>query len=192
VGSGSRGSRGRRIIGRTNRDSSIGRYGDTGSGCRRRDRSSVGVVDVSKFKQRRVVGRQRRVEPHVVVHLNLERFQEGVWKRSMGMVEVSEVGSVNRCAWENSRWQRRESLRRVFEQGTSRMAVTANQISTKTSRFDNFIRTTFAISELSNCSRSGIAVDLNTSHDKITNSESNDITGFVGAFTVDGTAFFSK
>jgi hypothetical protein len=72
------------------------------------------------------------------------------------------------------------------------MAMTTNKIGAETSRFDNFVGPTFAISELSNCSGSSIAVNLNTSHDKIANSEINGVTGFVGALAVDGTAFFSE
>ena len=70
--------------------------------------------------------------------------------------------------------------------------MTTYKIGTETRRFDTFVGATFAISERSNCLGSSVTVNLNTSHDKITNSESNDIMGFVGAFTVDGTAFFSK
>jgi hypothetical protein len=48
---GSRGSCNKRVIRRTNRDSSISRHGNRRSGrCRSRSRSSVGIVDVSKLE----------------------------------------------------------------------------------------------------------------------------------------------
>ena len=39
----------------------------------------------------------------------------------------------------------------------------------KPSRFNNFVGTTFAIGKLSNSAGSGVAFDLDLSHDKITN-----------------------
>jgi hypothetical protein len=50
-GAGSRGSCNKRVIRRTNRDSSISRHGNRRSGrCRRRGRSSVGIVDIPKLE----------------------------------------------------------------------------------------------------------------------------------------------
>jgi hypothetical protein len=115
VGSSGWGDGNREVIGRTNRNGSISGHGNTGSRCRRRHGSSIGIGNISKFEQRRVVGRQRRSEPHVVIHLDLEGLQQGIWKWSMGMVETSEVGSVNRCAGKNGWWQRGKSLSRVLE-----------------------------------------------------------------------------
>ena len=52
------------------------------------------------------------------------------------------------------------------------MAISPDKISAITSRTDNFIRATFAISEFGDSTSSGITVDLSTSHDKIADSKS--------------------
>jgi hypothetical protein len=50
--------------------------------------------DVLELKQRRMVGRQSRRKPHVVVHLNVERRFERVDKWGMGVIEITEIRSV--------------------------------------------------------------------------------------------------
>ena len=50
-----------------------------------------------------MVSRQRRREPHVVVHLNMEGFRKRVWKWSIGMIEISEIRGINWDARKNSR-----------------------------------------------------------------------------------------
>jgi hypothetical protein len=65
------------------------------------------------------------------------------------------------------------------------MAVTADKTRAEASGFNNFIRTTLAVGEFYNCARRSIVVDLNFSHDKITDGAGNGRAGLVGA-TMDG------
>jgi hypothetical protein len=58
------------------------------------------------LKKRRVVSGQRRLEPHVVVHLYIEGRFERVRQRRMRMVKVSEVRGGDGCARKESRWKR--------------------------------------------------------------------------------------
>jgi hypothetical protein len=68
----------------------------------------------------------------------------------------------------------------------------ANHVGSETSRFNNLIRSTFAVSEFSNSSSSGITVNLDTSHNEITNSKGNRGARGVGTLTVDSTTLFSQ
>jgi hypothetical protein len=72
------------------------------------------------------------------------------------------------------------------------VAVTADKISAKTGRFHNFIGSTLAVGEFSNGARRGITINLNFRHDKVANSISNRGAGFIGAFAMSSTAFFSQ
>lgn len=80
----------------------------------------------------------------------------------------------------------------VLEQRSSRVTVTTNKISTASSRTDDFIRATFAIGEFGDSTSRSIAVDLNTSHDKIANFKTDLVASFVGTLAMDGTAFLSE
>jgi len=80
----------------------------------------------------------------------------------------------------------------VLEQWSSRVTVTANKIGTASSRTDDFIRATFAIGKFGDSASRSIAVDLNTSHNEIANFKTDLVVGFVGALTMDGTAFLSE
>ena len=110
----------------------------------------------------------------------------------MRVVEVAEIRGVNGCARKDSRRKRRESLSGVLKQGRSGMAMTADQIGIKTRGADNFIGSTIAMREFGNNTSGGVAVDLDTGHDEITNSKSKRRTRGVGTFTVNGTAFLGQ
>ena len=59
----------------------------------------------------------------------------------------------------------------VFEERRSRVAVSTDKIGAETSRFDNLVRSTFAIGKFSDSASSGIAVNLDGSHDEIADSK---------------------
>ena len=88
---------------------------------------------------------ERVREPHIVMHLDLKRFEQWVGEWGMGVVEVAEVGSINRGTRKQGGWQRRKRLGWVLEDGCVGMAALAHEISTTTSGFDDFVRTTLAI-----------------------------------------------
>jgi hypothetical protein len=62
---------------------------------KRRGRRGVGVGNIVKFEERGMISRKRGRKPHVVVHLNVEARTEGMRKRGMRMIEVTEVRSVD-------------------------------------------------------------------------------------------------
>jgi hypothetical protein len=66
-------------------------------------------------------------------------------KRGTGMVEVSEVGSVDGSTRKKGWRKRRKGLSRVLEQWSSWRIVTPDKISAETGSFNDFIGATFAI-----------------------------------------------
>jgi len=72
------------------------------------------------------------------------------------------------------------------------MAVATNKIGTVTGRFNDFIRATFAIGEFSDGAGGSVTVDLDSSHDEVTDGVGSRRARFVGTFTMDGAAFFSE
>jgi hypothetical protein len=62
-----------------------------------------------------MVSRQSRGKPHVVIHLDAKRGLEGVDFWGMRVIEVFEIGGVQRCTGKKSRRKRRESLGGVLE-----------------------------------------------------------------------------
>jgi hypothetical protein len=120
------GKRQRRIIGWDNRDSSGSGDGSNRKRKGQRDGSSrrigVGIGVVAEFKHR-----------GMIMHLNIEGGSEGMRERGMRMVKVSEVWGVDRSARKEGWWEGRESLSRILEQRSSRMAATTNEIGTETS-----------------------------------------------------------
>jgi hypothetical protein len=139
-----------------------------------------------KLKHGPMVSKQRGREPHVVIHLDVEGGPERMRKRRMRMIEIAEIGSVNGSAREKGWWKRRESLRRMLEQRSSRMAVAANEIGTEASRLDDFVGTMLAVGELSNGAGSSIAVNLDFSHDKIVDGIRDRGSGLIGALAMKG------
>jgi hypothetical protein len=133
----------RRIIRGANRDSSSCRNQSNRNGKGRRGRGGVGVINIAKVEQRRVISKQRRWKPRVVAHLNVKGFLKRVWEQSMRVIEAAEIGGVIGGARKNTWRKRRQSLNGVLEHRSSGMAVTADKIGTITSGADNFIRSTF-------------------------------------------------
>ena len=72
------------------------------------------------------------------------------------------------------------------------MAVAANKIGTITSRFDNFVGTTLAVRKLSDSAGSSIAVDLDFSHDKVTDGVGDRRSGLIGALAMKGATLFGQ
>ena len=70
--------------------------------------------------------------------------------------------------------------------------MSSNHVGSETSRFNNLIRSTFAVSKFSDSSSSGVAVHLDFSHNEIADSKSNWGSRGIGAFTMDGTALFGE
>lgn len=66
---------------------------------------AIGTGNVSKLAERQMISWQGRWEPHVVAHLDVERGFEQMRQRRVRVVKVTEVGSVDGCALEKSRWQ---------------------------------------------------------------------------------------
>ena len=191
--SGSGNSWNERIIGIADRDCSSSR--DRGNRKDRRQGCGIGggiIRNVLELKQGRVVCRQRRRKPHVVVHLNIEGRTERVWEWGMGMVEISEVGGIEGCTGKESRWKRREGLSRVLEQSGVWVTISTDMISTEASRGNNFVGATLAVGKFGNCAGSGIAVDLDACHDQVTNSIQNRGARGIGAFTVQSATFFGQ
>jgi hypothetical protein len=139
-----------------------------------------------------MISRQRRGEPLVVIHLDTERRFEWMDERSMGMIEVSEIGGIDRGTRKESRRQRRESLSWVFDQRRTGVSMSLDEISAKPSRFNNHIRSTFTVGKFSNSSSGGITVDLDSGHDKVANSKGDRRTRSVGTFTMDSTTLVSQ
>ena len=139
-----------------------------------------------------MIGRQSGRKPHVVVHLDIERGFEWVDERCMRMIEVAEVGCIDGRARKECRRKWRKGLSRILEQRRSGVAMAADKVGTEPSRFDDFIRATFTISEFSNSSGRGVAVNLDFSHDKVADSKGDRRAGGIGALAMDGTAFFGK
>jgi hypothetical protein len=139
-----------------------------------------------------MIGGQRRRKPHVVVHLDVERGLERVRKRRARMVEASEIGSVDGGARKKGWRKRRQALSGVLEKWGSGRIMMTDKISAKSCGFDDFIRATFAIRQFSNGAGGSVTADLDTSHDKIANSEGNGGTRCVGAFAMESAAFFSE
>ena len=116
----------RRRIRRTDVDGSGGGNRGNGDGKRKGVRwgRNGGIL---KLKHRRMVGRQSRRKPHVVVHLNVERGFERVNAWSMlGVIEIAEIGSVQGCAGKESGRKWREGLGGVFEEWRGRVSMTTN------------------------------------------------------------------
>ena len=70
--------------------------------------------------------------------------------------------------------------------------MSTDEIGAITGSLDNFVRTAFAVCELGYGTAGGVAVDLDTGHDKVTDFKSNRRPRFVGTLTVDGAAFLGK
>jgi hypothetical protein len=178
-------------IRRTDRNSSSSRNGGNGNGKRKRVRGSRDG-NVLKLKHRRVISGQGRREPHVVVHLDAKRGFKRVDERGVGVIQITEIRGVDRCRRKEGWRKRREGLGGVFEEWRGRVSVATNEVGSETSRFYNLIRSTFAIGKFSNSASRGVAVHLDGSHDKITDSKGNRGARSIGAFTMDGTALFGE
>jgi hypothetical protein len=72
------------------------------------------------------------------------------------------------------------------------MTMFANHVGAETSRFNDFVGATFAIGKLSNSSSSGVAINLDASHNKVANSKGNGGARGIGAFTMNSTTLFGK
>jgi hypothetical protein len=70
--------------------------------------------------------------------------------------------------------------------------MATNEISTKTSSLDNFVRAAFAIGEFSNGACGGVAVYLDPGHDEIADGKGNGRSRFVSSFAVESAAFISE
>ena len=127
----------------------------------------VGVGNVAESKQRRVIGRQGRREPHVVAHLNIEGRFERIDQWGMRVIEAAEIGRVDGFTRKESRWKRRQGLGQVFEQRRCRATVKTDKAAAQAGRFDNLVRATFAMGEFGDGSSRGVAVDLDFGHDKV-------------------------
>jgi hypothetical protein len=80
----------------------------------------------------------------------------------------------------------------ILEKWSIGRVVATDKISAKPGSFNDFIRPAFAIRQFSNSAGGSVAVDLNTSHDKIADSKGNGGARFVGSFSVKSAAFFGE
>jgi hypothetical protein len=96
----------RRIVGNADRNGGGSRNGSHRE-RKRRGRRGVCVGNIVKFEERGMISRKRGWKPHVVVHLNVEGRTEGMRKRGMRMIEVTEVRSVDGGTRKQGRRQRR-------------------------------------------------------------------------------------
>jgi hypothetical protein len=110
----------------------------------------------------------------------------------MRMIKAAEIGDVNGSAREKGWWKRRESLSRILEQRSSRMAVATNKRGTEARRLDDFVGTTLAVGKLSNGAGSSITVNLDFSHDKVAGGIRDRGSGLIGALAMKGVTFFGQ
>jgi hypothetical protein len=124
--------------------------------------------------------------------LDIERRLERMWKRRFGMIEISEIGSVDRVTGEQGWRKWRQSLSGVFEKRSSGRTITTNKISAIAGSLDDFVRSAFAIRQFSDGAGGSVTVDLDTSHDKIANSEGDGGARSIGAFAMKSATFFGE
>jgi hypothetical protein len=72
------------------------------------------------------------------------------------------------------------------------VAVSANEVGTETSRLNNFVRATLAVGKFSDGSSSSVTVNLDGSHNEVTDSESNRGASGISTFSVNSTTFLSE
>lgn len=83
-------------------------------------------------------------------------------------------------------------MSRELEQRGSGLAMAPDPLGTKPRSFNKLVRTMFAISKLGNSAGGGVIVDLDFSHDKITNSVGYRAMRLIGMFAVNGLMPFGQ
>ena len=108
------------------------------------------------------------------------------------MIEVAEIRGVNGCTREKSRRERRQGLGRMLEQRRGGATVKTDKVGAKAGRFDDLVGSTFAAGEFGDGTSRSVAVDLDLSHDQVTNCEGCGGSGSVGTFAMNSVAFLSE
>jgi hypothetical protein len=76
------------------------------------------------------------------------------------MVEIPEVGGINRGAGKKSRGKGKESLSSIANDGGIWLTMTADKVGTMTGGFDNFVRAATAVRELADGAGGSIGLNL--------------------------------
>jgi hypothetical protein len=107
----------RRFVVEANGGGSGSRNGSSRNGKSRwQKRLSIGIGNVLEIEEGRVIGGERRREPHIVVHLDIKRRPKGVGQWGMRMVEITEIWGINGGTGKKSRRERGQGLSRVLNE----------------------------------------------------------------------------
>jgi hypothetical protein len=90
-----------------------------------------------------------------------------VKNRRMGVVELTDVGGVDRSAGKQGWGWSRESLGMITDERRIRMPMASDHVSAMLGAFDNNIGATFAITQLGNGASFGVTLNLHRGHDEV-------------------------
>jgi hypothetical protein len=80
----------------------------------------------------------------------------------------------------------------VLDKGSSGVTIATDEVGSVTGSFNNFVRSAPMVSKFSDSTGCGIAGDLDTGCDKITDGKRDNRARCICAFTVDNTTFISE
>jgi hypothetical protein len=131
-------------------------------------------------------------KPDVIVHLNVKGGFQRVREGTVGVIEVSKVGGVDGSARKKSRGKGRKVFSMVTLKRGVRVTMALKHVSSVAGGFGDDVRTAEAVGKFGDSAGRCVTGDLNSGHNKVTNTVRNSMTGVINTGTMGSASVFSE